>query len=527
MAYGIKHACPAHEMDKLVAAIHADFMSLRARAWVWVLWGSVPTLGIAMFVAHSTAHYAHSGLSPTGYIDPRYMIDGIGAIPLWLACAGVVFLALDLNRIDGQDQVAQSVFARPVANVQLVLGRLCALAGAAWLSLLVLAIALWAIGIASQVLDWPMGAPVESTSMVGFLVVESIPAITIFTGFVLLLNATGNSVLSIVPLVVLGIQMLVLFYAPSHLWTVTSIIGDFDGIASDFLPEVANRDELIRGGCSTVIGTGLCVIAAALHPRLDSVQPRWTLATGFAFVATGAIGAASLANAHLHAIEERDDWAEAHASIAHHQTADIERISAQVSIEPEERLTLEANLQLVLPPGSASTRLILSSNPGIKIQEVRLDNRIASFRHELGILTVMLDEKVTARNATLFVRSTGVPDPRFAYLDSAVDQQKKSLASSELHLLGTEASIFSKHYVALMPGIGWLPFPGANYRQDNAEPRVRDYFELDLEVTVPAGWIVVGPGPRTGNRPGRLNTHISFPPPCGVDQFRHPRIANA
>ena len=506
-------------MHRLAAAILADFRSLRARAWVWVLWGAVPCVGIAIFVSHSTAHYAHSRLSPTGYIDPRYMIDGIGAIPLWLACAGVLCLALDLNRIDRRDRVSQAVFARPLANIQLVLGRLCALAGTAWVSLLVLAIALQTIGIASQLLDWPMGGAVGSASLTGFLVVDSMPAIIIFTGLVLLLTANGSRVLAVAPLIVLAIQIYVLFHAPAYLRPAVSIVGTLGGTASDFLPEFTNGDKLLRGASATLIGAGLCVIAAALHPRLDSIRPIRILAAGLAFALPGAIGIAYLTTGGLDEIAVRDAWAEAHASMSDRPKADVERLSAHVGIDPGERLTVEATLHLVLPPTAANPDLVLSFNPGNRIEEVHLNSRKVNFRHELGILTIMLDQEGTYEDATLFVKSSGVPDPQFAYLDSVVDVQRASLADSHLHLLGTEASIFSTSYVALMPGVRWLPFPGVNYQAEVPRQPVRDFFELDLEVTVPSDWIAIGPGPPAKvDRLGPTHTY-RFQPAAPLTDF--------
>lgn len=507
-------------MHELAAAILADFRSLRARAWVWVLWVFVPCAGIAVFVAHSTAHYARSRLSPTGYVDPRYMIEGIGAIPLWLACAGVVFLALDLDRIDHRDRVPQAVYARPPANVQLVLGRVCALAGSAWISLLILAIGLQATGIASQLLDWPMGGPVGSAALTGFLIVESMPAIILFTGLVLLLTTTGSRALALAPLVALAVQIYVLFHAPAYLRPAVSIVGTLGGTASDFFPELASRDEIFRGVCSILIGAGLCVVAAAVHPRLDTAHPIRTLAAGLALVLAGVVGIGYLANRDAHAIAVRDAWAEAHGSVSDQPRADVERISAHVAVDAGERLTVEAALHLVLPARRPTTDLVLSLNPGMRIEEVQLNDRTASFRHELGLLTVMLEEKVGFEDATLFVRSSGVPDPRFAYLDSVEDGQRASLADSHLHLLGTEASIFSTRYVALMPGVRWIPFPGPNYQTSIiAKQPVRDFFDLDLEVAVPSDWIAVGPGPPVEiDRQGRTHTY-RFRPAVALTDF--------
>ena len=60
------------------------------------------------------------------------------------------------------------------------------------------------------------------------------------------------------------------------------------------------------------------------------------------------------------------------------------------------------------------------------------------------------------------LEASGIPDSRFAYLDSAIVPEAKTWANNRLVLLGTESSIFDDAYVALMPGSRWLPSPGAN-----------------------------------------------------------------
>ena len=49
------------------------------------------------------------------------------------------------------------------------------------------------------------------------------------------------------------------------------------------------------------------------------------------------------------------------------------------------------------------------------------------------------------------LRAAGVPDERFAYLDSAVDWRRRP-PTNHLPLLGTESALFDHRFVALMPG---------------------------------------------------------------------------
>lgn len=61
--------------------------------------------------------------------------------------------------------------------------------------------------------------------------------------------------------------------------------------------------------------------------------------------------------------------------------------------------------------------------------------------------------------------------------------------------------MFHNQHVALMPAVRWLPAPGANVRR-GADGLRQDFFELDLTVTVPEGWLVAGPGKRVASGDG-------------------------
>ena len=64
-------------------------------------------------------------------------------------------------------------------------------------------------------------------------------------------------------------------------------------------------------------------------------------------------------------------------------------------------------------------------------------------------------------------------------------------------MLGFMPGLFDQSYVALMPGIRWLPSAGADTPNGAARTHPPDYFNVDLTVEVPEGWLVAGPGRRT------------------------------
>jgi len=192
---------------------------------------------------------------------------------------------------------------------------------------------------------------------------------------------------------------------------------------------------------------------------------------------------------------------------------DLERIDGRVVIEPGRRLALDLTYTLAVtdPIGE----FVFGLNPGLEVSELRLDGSVTESSHQLGLLRVPLAS--TARPGdrfTMAIAATGIPDPSFGYLDSEVDLADAKGEARSLTLLGTEASLFDRRYVALMPGVRWFPLPGPATANDHPEHYGRDYYAVDLEVDVPDGWLVAGPGLRRDAGDGRFR----FAPPVPVPE---------
>ena len=99
--------------------------------------------------------------------------------------------------------------------------------------------------------------------------------------------------------------------------------------------------------------------------------------------------------------------------------------------------------------------------------------------------------------ATLQLEAKGRPNAQFAYLDS-VDRLSKIFGPEvrQLRHLGTENYIFRPSFVVLMPGIKWYPVAGTATNEDSWGKRPKDFFTVELDVSVPQDWIVAGPARR-------------------------------
>lgn len=184
-----------------------------------------------------------------------------------------------------------------------------------------------------------------------------------------------------------------------------------------------------------------------------------------------------------------------------------------MDIQPGRRLSLEVTYTLAAT--EPLEELLFSFNPGLEVSGLRLNGASAESSHELGLLRVSLAATAQpGERFTMEIAATGIPDASFAYLDSDIDLADAKGEARNLTLLGTEASLFDRRYVALMPGVRWLPLPGAATGHDDPEHYGRDYYAVDLEVDVPDGWLVAGPGLRRDAADGRFR----FAPPVPVPE---------
>ena len=83
-------------------------------------------------------------------------------------------------------------------------------------------------------------------------------------------------------------------------------------------------------------------------------------------------------------------------------------------------------------------------------------------------------------------------------------------AEANLFLLGSQASIYVEDYVALMAGGALVANARHRRRRDDPARYGRDYFAVDLQVDVPAHWLVAGPGRRQGES-GRFRFRPAAP----------------
>jgi len=487
----------------------AELRSVRrlARTWVFLALGAavVGTVYGYYSYLHGTASFASLG---AGNLLPRFTTAYFNSYVLWFFMAALVFLAFDARHRDARERIVEAVESRPLSNGVIVGGRLCSMVLAIALPLLAVLLLIQAVGTIGRALGWWVD-PIEPVATTVFFFLDGVPALILWCAFVLLLAAGLRSRLAaaVAALAVLGIHMWTYAQVPSYFLPAVSFLYIHDNWASDLAPRLPDLLTLLHRASILLLAAALLTWAAALYPRHDQRLRRRRLLLGMLPAALATVGIGIVVLRCIDGMQVRDTWLAVHRAAADEPTPLVEYLVGHVGIEPGEQLVTELEMR-VSASHEPLSRLLFSLNPGLEVSELHLDDRPTPFRHEHGLLSVELAKPLASGTpAKMTLRTSGIPDADFAYLDGVVEWRRESSRNAILWL-GTAGGIFEKRYVALMPGLRWLPVPGPNL--DDAS---RGHAPtVDLTVEVPPGWLVAGPGRREALDPGRYR----FRPGAGV-----------
>lgn len=498
----------------LIWTVARDELRLTRRTFrYWAFAGGAWLLGLAAYLYYSGLHGFFSAFSGSvALIGPHYLFGVVGFYYLAIFLFGVAFLGFDIRARDQREGIVEVLDARPLSNLELVIGRWLGLLLAAWIPILTLTLFIEGLGALLLALGSPMGDTLEPLSLLTFAVFMSIPAIAFSFAlvFVITLLVRHRFVAAVVSLAALyGLFAMLMLATPT-----TAALIDFIGItqvgtSSDIMPTMA-RDIwgwVQRGGVLTV-ALALLGIAAAIHPRLDDGRRAMRFAASAGVLALGLALIGATGAVRQRQIDRVDHWSATHKAHADEVAPDIITIRGTVTIDPGDALDATLTIELRAPAGATLEHALFTLNPGLTVLDATAaDGSAITLTHSDGLLDLTLPRPLAgAESMTVTLSYRGAPDTAFGYLDNAISVERGNVTNGTIALLGVERGIFDRRFVALMPGIGWLPLPGADIARDDTNKRRRDFFLVDLEVDLPAEWLPAGPGRRqnlTGAATGR------------------------
>ena len=477
----------------------AEMRSARRLARTWLF--TILSLGggLLAFFGLTVMQVLGSALSPSfAAFGPRFLVASVGVFVLWLFMVALLFLAFDIRARDRRDRMAEVLDSRPVGNLALLGGRLAGLVATVWLPLALLIGLFQGFGLLANALQWPFGDPVEPLSALAFLTIDAVPMLTLWCALVILLAVAlrNRLVVALVAIAAVGAHWWLLTRSPGYLLPVVSGLTGYTVTPSDVMPTFAAATDIGQRAGLLLLAGGLLVLAAALHPRRDRASSSGQYAVAGALLVGGCAVLGALGWRAADALDARDAWRTAHEARQSAPRPDLERVQGQVSIDPGRDLALELNLSLVAPDARVD-ELVFGFNPGMTVAALTVDGAPVSFTHEHGLL-VAARQVPPGERIVMSIVARGVPDAAFGYLDSEIDVPRLTSDAGNLLLLGTQAGVFDRAYVGLMPAMQWLPTPGASTGRDAPDGYRRDFFTVDLAVRTPPEWLVAGPGLRQG-----------------------------
>ena len=480
--------------SRLAAVTLAEMRSARRLARTWLFFVLASVLGFVSYLYYGVLHAFGSGYMVTAgmIVSPKVLFVAFGGSMLLVLQACLVFLAFDVRARDRRDRIHEVLDARPLSNIEILVGRTLGLTVLVWIPVLIVAIAILTVGAIAAEVGWWIG-DVEPVSFIAMVLVDVPVSLLQWCVLVILLSVIlrNRLVVAVVGLALAGLFAWATTVTPLYLVPIFGFGPNL--LPSDMMPVFLDGTAVAQRFASLAVSAGLLVVAAVIYPRLDGGSKSLRLATGTAIVGVGAAGFVALVLSASDDLAARENWASAHRAVDGQPRADVEHVAGRVVIEPGELLRIEVDMTL-RPPAGAGTDLVLSFNPGMRIEALSLDGEEVDFSHESGLLTVR-PHSPPFGPLTLSLAAAGIPDARFAYLDSAINADTATGTQYSIAQLGREAGLFDDDYVALMPGTRWLPLPGPNVGND-APSRGRDFFTADIEVQAPPGWLVAGPGRR-------------------------------
>ena len=476
-----------------IARSEARLTRRLVRYWVFTILAVI--FGIGVYLSDALIHWFASSWSGTvAALSPQYLMARYSATFLTMFMIGAVFLGFDTRARDIRERIFEVLDCRPISNLELLGGRFLGILLMGWIPAALLTLVLWIVGSI-------LGESIQSRSLLEFITVMTIPALSLMLGLVFLVSlGVRHRLVAAVILVPMPIVFLFGgFPFPNYLGPVFNITGVFEtGYPSDLVWLGGSPWGLAQRAAVFMVGLGLLALAAAIHPRLDGGSRGRRAGAGVLLLVLSVLLVAGEVAKNKRFVDLTERWHEVHAARTGEPVPDLTSIEGEVRAEPGRRLELDLLVSFRSPTDRTLERASFSLNPGLAIEGVATEGgETLQAVFEDGLLDIDLPVPLAPGEETsVRLQARGIPDPRFAYLDAARHPLSMTGRDGALFILGLMPLAFERQYVALLPGAVWLPAPGPEVGRDDVRTRPRDFFMLDLTVDLPEGWLAAGPGRR-------------------------------
>ena len=481
------------QLPTLLTVFRAEIRTNTRLVRYWVFTVVLALAAFVTFWQFTGLHRNLSGLSATmGTMGPRHLLAWFGLDLLLISLVGLLFLAFDVRARDERDRITEVLESRALSNAEYLVGKVAGLVFVIWIQLLAIAVLFEAFGLVASNYD-----SVEPFSLLGFLF-SSFTALLLWCSIIVVVSVVARSrmLVAVISLALLGLQSWILIELPIRQQPWFSTMPTFD-LTSDILPRLATEGGITRIVAHWIMASSFLCLACALYPRRDGNSDAMMVGTSACLLVLSAAVLGIEARRDNSAVEQRAVWGSAHQAKQALPRADMQSLSGSLTIQPGDLISMQLDLEIQAPMNHALATIVFTLNPGIAVTGVRLPEGKVRWTHDSGLLEVIPKQAIAPGAKTVIsLEASGIPNEHFGYLDNSVSVRERDFSQAQIGMLGSKASVFESTYVAMMPGAHWLPSTGTDVPQNDPRTHPDDYYTLDLKVTIPADWLVAGPGRR-------------------------------
>ena len=513
----------ALNFQNIIAAMWCEIRSVRRLARTWVMIAIAFVMVVVFLIQQLVFHTLTSGATAIQGLtfSPELLTTNIGSSIQSVFSIGMVFLVFDIRGRDVRDRIAEVLDARAITNFELVCGRMLGVVFIVWVTYFAAVILCSGVAVALEAFTTHFGGTPDFLSLLSTLLVGGVPGFIFYCSLFAFITAlVRNRLLAVLGcFVAIGLLWWGAFQVPLIWANTLATTMYFDGWPSALTNNLPSGRILGQRLGVLALSAALLAFAALVYARRDSVRPTRLALAGCTALATALVAIGGMTYLNLSDMARIDHFSREHQSLRLSPRVDLHSISGTVTIKPGRDLALELVYQYELPTNSADKELLFSFNPAMEVASLLVNGKPTNYTHRDGLLLIERDPSwQPGMLQSLKITANGIPDPLFSYLDAPLNVYRKTSFDSTLTLLGIDASYFESGIVTLMPATRWYPVPGPNLDQ-RQDPQIPvDYFNINLDVSVPSDWIAAGPGRTEESDEGDVR-HFKFSPEAPVPEI--------
>jgi ABC-type transport system involved in multi-copper enzyme maturation permease subunit len=479
-------------------------MLLLARSWAFRVF-SVLALAVAVLVTAAVALPRDATFFFNRALAGAFPLLALKLFNVFLGLIAV-FLATEFLKRDRRHDTSQVVFTHSFSNAAYILGKFL---GIFLLLFLLLFLVLVLIGVIHVFFS---RTPFAWEPYLLYIAVVTLPTVLFMVGLSVLLGSFLRSQ-PVVYLIALAYAFFALVVLGSRADAAFDSFAYFTPvIRSDFIG-LGNPGDLVRlRGAYASLGLAM-ILGATLFMRRLKQSSFMNRAAIFLAVGLGVLGSALLLTYLGDKQADRTFRARLKAeSVGAAEVPAASLAACDIRIAPSgSRLRGDADLTLVNRTPASLDRLLLTLNPGLKVERITGPAGTLAFEQTDHLVTVRPAESLAPdAELRLTMAYAGTIDERYCYLDID-DERYWSPLRFWLVTVPKRYAAVGESFIHLTPECGWYPRPGLSPALLFPKAAKGDFSRYTLTVTLPAELTAVSQGPVTESGGETMRTFVFKP----------------